>query len=899
MSNKEQDHIAPSPPRLFLRFFYWFCHPSLHVYIEGDLLELYQERVETLGKRKADKRFAIDVLLLFRPNIIKPLQGFNTLTHYDMIQNYFKIAVRSFLRKKIYSIINILGLSIGITCCLLIFQYVAFEYSFDTFNKNASNIYRVNQTSIRSGVEPTPRANTGRGMAPALADEVPEVINFVRLHPEYGSAIIANPSLPDKAFEEAGVYYVDSSFFQVFSYTLISGNPDHILADPETIVISESIAKKYFGNKDPIGKTLDVRSWISGKFRVDGIFKDVPDNSHLQFDILLPMAGLLTKNNQYRDASTASGWGWTNFFTYVQLQEGADITKVNQKFTEVFVNARKEHFEKTNTSGYLSSQSLLDIHLNESISAPTVAMGSSRTVYFFSIIGLITLLIAFVNYMNLATARALDRAHEVGLRKVIGAKRNQLITQFLTESALTMLVAFAVAILLANTLKPIIGNFTGINLTNDLWMNQQFWFILLISFCISTLLAGFYPAIMLSYFKPIKVLKGKGSGNSKSYLRHALVILQFTASIVLLVSTSIVYKQLNYMRNMDLGIDLTQIMTVSAPRILPENFRQSEAVNIFSQKLLELPAVHQTAASATLPGKGFSFYTSNIRKAGTDASTNIYGAGTYIDSSFISLYGLEVIAGEGFKNISLPVPKDEPNPILANETALGMLGFGTPYEALHEEIIIGGNEYQIVGILKDFNWSSAHHNIETAFFILQPGNANISIKVNTNNLAQTIASAEVQYKQLFPGNPFQYSFADETFAAQYRNDQRFAKLFGLFAALAIFIACLGLFGLAAFTAQKRTKEIGIRKVVGATVPHIIILLSTDFLKLVIIGLLLAIPIAWYSMSRWLEDFAFQIKIDPEVFLLAGFTVVLIALLTVSWQSIKVAVMNPVDSLKNE
>lgn len=810
-----------------------------------------------------------------------------------MFKNYFKITIRSLLRRKVYSGINILGLSIGIACCLLIFQYIAFEYSFDSFHQNAPTIYRVNPTTVWSGSEPEIAATSGWAMGPALAQEVPEITQFVRLHPD--EAVIANPAQPDKAFEEEGIYYADSTFFQMFSFTMVSGNPNQTLLKPGTILLSESVARKYFGAENPVGQTLDVRGWISGSFRVDGVFQDVPANSHLQFNMLLPMADLLEKSN-FNQPQT--GWNWTNFITFVQLHEKVDLAAARQKSTDIFLKNKEEDFKATTSTGYLGFQPLLDIHLNEDIIAPAAVMGSYRAVYFFAIIGLVTLLIAFVNYINLTTARALDRAREVGVRRVIGALRRQLVTQFLSESAFTILLAFILAIVMANAFKPVITYWTGISLGNIAWTDPNFWMTFAILFCVSTLIAGLYPALMLSSFKPVAVLKGKGTRSAASgRLRQGLVVFQFATSIALLTGTFIVQHQLHYILNMDLGMGLEQVMTVPAPRILPETSNRKEAIKTFMQELHQLSAVQQTATSAALPGKGFSFSTENIRKAEADPSTDIHGSVTSVDTTFTGLYDLELVAGNGFKGILQANP--EPWLVLANETAIHALGFDTPEDALQQDVLIVGNKGTIVGVLKDFHWSSAHQEREVAFFRLWQGNANISIKVNTENLPQTIAEVEDIYQKLFPGNPFQYAFADETFEAQYRNDQRFAKLFNLFAALAIFIACLGLFGLATFTAQQRKKEIGVRKVLGATLTNVVMLLSKDFLKLVLIGFLVAIPIAWYTMSRWLEDFAYHIQIGAWVFLLAGLAAVLIAVATVSWQSLKAALANPVDSLRDE
>jgi putative ABC transport system permease protein len=887
--------MKPYPPQLLLRFFRWFCHPELRDHIEGDLMELYDERVNQSGKRRADAGFMFDVLLLFRPGIIRPPKGLKDLNTYPMYKSYFKIAFRSLLSKKIYSSINIIGLSIGMTCCLLIFQYVDFEYSFDKFNSNAK-IYRVIEKSTQGGETET-KATFGWALGPALGQEVPEVASYVRLHPDYDNAVISNPSQPDKAFEEQWVYYADSTFFKVFSYPLVSGNPDHALAEPGTIMLSESAARKYFGDEDPIGQTLNVRGWISGSFRVDGIFRDVPANSHLKFDILLPMADLLEKS-RFKESWTA--WDWENFITYVQLHAKADPKAAEQKFTDVFIKNKQESLRRTGTTAQIYAQPLRDIHLNEDITVAKTVMGSYRTVYFFTVIGLITLLIALANYINLTTARALDRAREVGVRKVIGAKRGQLITQFAAEFALTTLIAFTLAAVLAEGFKPFVNNVAGIHLISGLWKDPDFWLTVSIIFFATTFLAGLYPSFVLSSFKPVAVLKGKISASSNSgWLRQGLVVLQFTASIALLVGTAIVYMQLNYMRNMDLGIDLQQILTVSAPRVLPEDVGRASAVDNFIHEVSRLPAVLKTATSAALPGEEFSWTTSTVKRV-ADGSFNVPGAVTYIDTSFATLYGVELSAGNGFKHVPISAADQKPYPIIANETAINALGFESPEKALDQEIdIADGNICRIVGVFKDFNWSSAHQERENSFYFLRHGLSKISLKVGTENLSGTLSSIEEIYKKLFPGNPFLYAFEDASFATQYQNDQRFARLFGIFAALAVFIACLGLFGLVTFTARQRTKEIGVRKVLGATVPNVMALLSKDFIKLVTIGFLIAVPIAWYVMNRWLQGFAYRIEIGVGVFLLAGLTAVLIAMATVSWQSAKAAMVNPVDSLRNE
>ncbi|MEX2347530.1 MAG: ABC transporter permease [Balneolaceae bacterium] len=814
-----------------------------------------------------------------------------------MLKNYIKIAIRNLWQNPGYSFINIFGLTIGLTCCLIIFQFVAFEYSFDRFHENESSLYRVLMSGSRGGGEEIAGTFTPQAMGPALAEDIPEIRNFTRIAPD--APVVSNPSFPDRVFEEEGVFYVDAEFLEMFTFPIIAGNRQASL-EPGSGMLSESAAQKYFGRENAVGQVLDVTGQVEQSFRVAGVFKDVPANSHLQFDLLLPFENLL-QSEQYED-EPEGGWSYNNFLTFIQLHEEANRSVVDQKMTDVLMAYRGDILQERGFTQRLQTQPLKDVYLNSEVQSFAGLAGSYRTVYFFIIIGLLTLLIALFNYVNLATARALDRAREVGVRKVIGAQRNQLIAQFFLESGLTNLIAIIFAVVLAEIFQPVVNNLWGINFIESAGMNLWLPGSIVLIFLVSTVLAGLYPALVLSSFKPVLVLKSlAGSFTSQYRLRRGLVIIQFTAAIVLIGGTTVVYHQLNYMRSLDLGLDLEQVITIPGPRVVPEGTDLTSGQTTLLEELRRLPDVRQVATSWSLPGLGFNWNGASLWRAEDDESSAIRAVATYINTSFASLYDMELVAGRGFEESTAPFGSTSPSDILVNETTIHSLGFASPEEALDHPLNMGStdNKVRIIGVFKDFNWSSAHTERENIIFGHTIAGGNISLRVSTGNLPETIAAIQTLYTDLFPGNVFSYSFMDETFGAQYQNDQRFATLFSLFAALAIVIACLGLFGLASFTAQQRKKEIGVRKVLGATILNIVGLLSKDFLKLVLAGFIIAVPVTWYIMNQWLADFAYRIEIGAGIFLLAGGAALIIALLTVSWQSVKAALMNPINSLRSE
>ena len=810
-----------------------------------------------------------------------------------MFSNYLKLAVRNLLRRKGYSFINITGLAVGLTCCLLIYQYVAYEYSFDRFNENLRDLYRVTLTSSRTAEAAT---FAGYALGPTLKAEVPEVVRFTRVHPDYDEPVVSSAAHPERSFKERRVLYVDRDFLKMFSYPLVEGGSDDAL-QPGTVLISESAARKYFEGGSPMGKALNVTGWISGVFRVTGVFRDVPSNSHLQFDILLPMTDLLQKSG-YKDPRQQ--WSWSNFMTYVQLRPDVNRADVDRKFTNVLMTHRKADYDRAKISVDVHAQPLDDVYLHDGIAAARVKVGSYRSVYFFVLIGLVTLLIALANYVNLATARALDRAKEVGVRKIVGAERSQLMLQFLGESALTNFSALILALVVTNLLQTTLNNLVGIALPSNFLMDPGFWISVVLIFLAGTALAGIYPALLLSSFRPISILKGhSGVSSLRHRLRQGLVVFQFAASIVLLVGTTIVYRQLSYVRHMNLGIKLNQILAVQGPSVTPEGTSQAQLMTTLIQQLRQVPSIREMATSNALPGEGFNWYSSSLRRATADPSTGVPGAFAWIDTGFAHVFDLKVIAGRGFEGMTPLSDSVRPMLVVANETAVANMGFNSPEDAVNQLVVLGSEDCRIIGVFKDFNWSSAHQKRESALFGLSTAADKLVMNVSTANLGQTIAAIGKIYKSLFPGNPFEYHFVDEKFDEQYKNDERFGTLFGVFASLAILIACLGLLGLAAFTAQQRTKEIGVRKVLGASVPRLVGLLTREFVVLVLLADLLAWPVAYVIMNQWLAGFAYKIDISMSSFLFAGAVSLVIAFLTVSYQAIRASTTNPVEALRYE
>ncbi len=801
-----------------------------------------------------------------------------------MFQNYLKTALRNLAKHKVFSFINIFGLALGIAACLLILQYVRFERSYDNFHEKGDRIFRVQQNRYEEGKLSTAWAAGAAGIGPAVMEAVPEVEAYAKLIHRDGVI-----SYKNEKFREEKVYSATESFLSMFSYPVTRGKSTGALAEPNTAVLTESAAKKYFGTEDPIGKVISRNK--EEDYTITAVVADMPMNTHLKFEVLLSFITYLKLTSP--DAET--GFNWDGFYTYLLLKPGVDVKAVEAKITQV---AAKKN-DPEGTSKYktidLALQPLRDIHLTSNFMGEAEVNGNGKSVSFLLIIAIFIIVIAWINYVNLSTARALERAREVGVRKVMGSHRGQLIRQFLFESFLINFLAVALALLLIVLCLPLFNSLTGKGVSFALLADAGFWRALAVIFVGGTFFSGLYPALVLSSFRPIEVLKGALTrtrhGNA---LRQSLVIFQFAASIALVVGTYSVYRQLSFMESQNLGVQIDQTLVLRAPGVTDSAY--TSRLEAFKTDMLKVPGVRRLTASSDVPGNKVGWNAGGISLVGSDKTNQYRVMG--IDHDFVDAYGLKVVGGRSF---SEKFPSDS-SAVLFNEAAVASLGFRTPEEALNKRINFWGDEFTIVGVVANHHQESLREVYDSYIYRLRPGRDNFySLKVGegVQSWEGLIGAARQKWEVFFPGNPFDYFFLDEHFQKQYEADRQFGKTFGLFAVLAIIVACLGLFGLVSFVTTQRTKEIGIRKISGAGVPAILLLLTKDFIKPILIAFALAAPVTYYLIYQWLQDYAFKINISPWMFIVPGLVILMLALLTISMQTVKVASANPVKSLRTE
>ncbi len=806
-----------------------------------------------------------------------------------MIKNYFKIGLRSLLRNKFFTAINIFGLTLGMTTCLLIMLYVQDEMSYDRFNKKADQIVRVIFRGSIQG-EKMKEAMVMPPVAQTFKSEYPEVLEATRLR-NYGNPRI---TYGDKTFKENAFAYVDSNFFEVFTLPFLKGNPKTALLEPNTIVISESVAKKYFGDEDPIGKILQFKDFNSS-YKITGVMRAMPVNSHFHFDLFASMASF----PQSREFS----WMTSEYYTYLVLPKGYDYKKLEAKLpadVEKYMGSQLQkamgmtytQFRQKGNELGLYLQPLKDIHLHSDLNLELGPVSDIRYVYIFSVVAIFMLLIACINFMNLSTAGASKRAREVGIRKVLGSLNGQLVRQFLLESILLTSFAFIFSLLLVFWALPFLNKLSGKDLSFNLLSNPWLLPGLLLFALVTGLLAGSYPAFFLSSFKPVTVLKGKIASMGKTVsLRSGLVVFQFFISIVLIIGTIIVHKQLAFIQNEKLGYNKDQVL------IVQESYWLGKNQEAFKQKLLQDPRVISISSSGYLPAG--NSYNNNFMIYADNNSDQLVKTLRYdVDYSYIQTLGMEMADG---RNFSKSFGTDSTGIIINEETAKA---FGWGKNALGHNLTRPDNDgtkqtYHVIGVVKNFHFKSFHEPISPLVMVLGNNNENIIVKTNTKDIAGLLNTMKKNWNDLKGEVPFTYSFLDERFNNSFQSEQKIGLIMSVFAGVTIFVACLGLLGLATFTAEQRTKEIGIRKVLGASITNIVSLLSIDFIKLVFIAFVIATPVAWYMMNKWLQDFAYKTNISGWIFLLAAVLAITITIITVSFRAIRAAVVNPVDSLRAE
>jgi len=795
-----------------------------------------------------------------------------------MIKNYIKIAFRNLWRHKSFSFINIIGLAVGMTACFLIFMYVRFELSYDKFNANFDQIYRLN-TDIKAPNEVLHWSSASAPMGPALKADYPkEVLEDTRI---FGASYLVESK--NHKFQENNINFAEPSIFKIFTFPFIAGNPQTALKEPFTVVLTQSMAKKYFGDDNALGKPL----LLDGKrpVTVTGVVADVPLNAHFNFDMLVSEATM-----EKLKIIDPNEWGNFSNYTYLLLPKGYDASQLQAKLPGFLRNHISEDLRRKGRDYDLFVEPLSKVYMDTFRGAPV--NGDMNNVYIFSVVAIFILLIACINFINLTTARATERAKEVGIRKVIGAAKSQLTTQFLGESVIICIISFLFSVLLSFLILPLFNDLSGKIIAQNI-IEHGYIFILFGMALIIGLVAGIYPALVLTGFNISTVLKGRFNASVKGILlRKGLVVVQFTVSIVLIVGTIIVSNQLKYMRNQSLGFKKDQMMIVD---FSGDSTVEANYANIKDQ-LKHTPGVLSASASSTTPGNGNPVAYSQIEnRAGSlqALNLNLYE----VDYDFIPQYGMQIIAGRAF---STDYPTDSTKAFVINEAAVKQLGYLAPKDAIGKHFMQWGRDGKIVGVIKDFNFESLQQTIKPLDLRINPKNTSVfTLKIAGGDIPNTIAAIQDKWKVLVPQRPFSYSFLDENFNKQYLGEDRFGKLFLYFAFLAIFISCLGLLGLASYSTLQRTREIGIRKVLGATVPGIVNMLSKEFMWLVLIAAFIAFPIAWYGMHTWLQDFAYKIDIAWWVFAVAGILAFFIAITTVSFQAIRAALTNPVKSLRSE
>jgi putative ABC transport system permease protein len=863
------------PPKLALRFFRWFCHPKYVEDIEGDLLERFESRVIERGSNKARWLFSLDVIRLFRPEIIKPIGGTNRMNHLGMLNNYMKVGWRSMLRHKLYTTINVGGLALSLTAFILIFLYVRHELSFDRFYPNSNRIYRTyQQQTFNPFMGSDYFAVMPAAFAETLMNEFPEVEEATSL--QAPSRIITKG---DVSYLEKGIS-ADPHFFKVFGFNFLRGDAASALASPEGIVLTESLAQKLFADEDPIGATL---TFDGRQVQVSAIIQDPPANSSLQFTHVWS----LQADPFYLDDKAREKWAGNAFYAFIKLKDGADAAALEAKMPKLL----KQRWAYEDYPTYFI-QPISEWHLQTGVNFDLGSRGNPAQLTLFSLVAAFILILACINYMNLAIARSIGRAKEVGLRKVIGAHKWQLVMQFLGESVFVTVAALVVAGLALPIFLPYFGQMVDRTLvlhTEDLFILTPGLLVLVV---IVGVLSGSYPALFMSSLAPAKVLKGKMTASGSGVrLQKGLIIGQYAISIAMIICSLVAYAQFKFISEKELGFDKEHVFTIRPyDNNIKDNFAAMKA------EWLADPQVVAVTFSQNLPT---NIEQSNVVSLNVDGKQTGYDHTIYqlrTDESYLEVFGMELIAG---RTLSPDYALDQSaRNIVVNEAACREFGW-TVDEAVGKTFTSGWEgDKTVVGVIKDFHMHSMHMTIAPLLVELKENFRYISIKVRPGDLSETVVSLEETFRK-YSFLPFDYEFLDDNFDKLYKADIRQGEMFGFFTIVALLIACLGLFGLAAFSTQQRAKEVGVRKVLGASITHIVALFASRFVKMVVVGYLIALPAGWWLVDQWLQEFAYRVTVEWWMLALPGLAAVLVAFLTISAQSAKAALANPVDSLRTE
>lgn len=802
-----------------------------------------------------------------------------------MLKNYLKTAYRNLMKSKFISMLYILGLSISMVASLLILHYVHYQKSYDRYIESGDRVYRLRYERSAEGGTFVRFSSACPAAAPALREHFPEIEKIARIFRH--RAVI---SYQDKKFQENRMFYIEADFLDLFNIDFLEGDKDALREGSGKAAISASTARKYFGEEDPLGKRISLDQ--QEDFLITGVYQDFPENSHIKCDILLSYQNLVAS----RGTELQQSWGHTMFYTYLMLKPGTDAKSLESKFPELIKEQAGELMEYFGVVIYLKLQPLYDIHLNSHFMQELEANGNADTLRYLVIVAIFIMLMAWVNYVNLSTAQALNRAREVGIRKVIGANRRQLIVQFFWETILINIIAVVIAITLCELLLTEFYQFAGLPENLQFLQQSYFWQIIGYLFAGGVILSGLYPVLLLSSYQPRKVLKGKlGNKGSGFGLRRALVLFQYLMALLLIIGTITVSQQISYMRNQPLGFNMEQSLVLKAPRVVSGSM--DEKFETFKVEVERIPGVLKSAFCTEVPGRQILWDNGAIHKAGDDPSSGKNYQIVGVDYDYIEFFELEMANGRGF---SREFPSDK-KALVLNEKAVQWMGFEDPDDAVGKAVDYWGEIYPIIGVVKNFHQQSLKADFEPHIyrFMLSSPRGVFVLKLNSTQVPVTVQAVQKIWQDMFSGNPYDFFFLDDYYNQQYEADELFGRIFGLFSILAIFITSLGILGLTAFSAVQRSKEVGIRKVLGANVRDILYLMARDYIRLLIIAFVVSIPLALYGIRIWLESYAFKMTPDYMIFIIALGVVGIITLMTVFAQTYRVATTNPVKAIRYE